>query len=110
MQRGQIFYIAKVEASVSPPVYYLNDLKDDPVPGHFYQQQLRLAQDPKTILFEIEDVLKTRTRKGKKESLVKYMFYPEKFSEWKTKKDIQNGPDILDGNKPKRKKRRKKRW
>lgn len=101
-QRGQIYYISKVDASTEPPIYYLNDLADDVVPGHFYKQQLRLAPDPKTIMYEIEKTLKTRTVKGKKQKLVKWLMYPNKFNTWEDEKNIIKGAD--SDSKAKRKK------
>lgn len=68
-------------------------MKDDPVPGHFYREQLRVAPDPEKILYEIEDELKHRTRKGQKETLVKYLFYPQKFNEWTSNENFVQGAD-----------------
>lgn len=94
-----------MDASVQPTLYYLNDLKDDPVPGHYYREQLRLAKDPKNIAYEIEEVLKTRKRKSKKESLIKWLFYPSKFNTWENSKAIVDGAD----SKKKKKRRRRRR-
>lgn len=92
-----------MNSSSDPPIYYLKDLKDDPVPGHFYRQQLRLAPDPKEVLYEIEKTLKKRTRGGKKEEFVKWLFYPDKFNEWTDQKNIVHGSD----SKPKKRKKRR---
>ena len=49
----------------------------DPVQGNYYQQQLKIAPNPNdNDYWTIEKVLKKRTRDGKKEMLVKFLFYP----------------------------------
>jgi len=77
-QRGQIYKIVKVDASVQPVLYKVVDLTNSPVHQQFYRQQLRIASDPSLIHFEIEKVLKTRKVRGKKQLFVKYLHYPGK--------------------------------
>lgn len=49
----------------------------DPVKGNFYREQLKQAEDPtNNDYWTVEKVLKTRTRNGKKEQLVKFLWYP----------------------------------
>jgi hypothetical protein len=45
-ERGQIFQIESIDASISPPLYSLIDLLKDKVPGHFYKEQLTKAPVP----------------------------------------------------------------
>lgn len=55
----------------------------DEVKGFFYKEQLTKIQPPKEDrIFEVEEVLKTKTVKKKKWCLVKYLFYPAKFNQW----------------------------
>lgn len=55
----------------------------DEVPGWYYAQQLKPAIKPtRSTDWLIEDVLKKRTVRGKKQVLVKYLFYPPKFNQW----------------------------
>jgi len=69
--------VKKIISSVNPPLFELIDLKEDPVPGKFYQQQLTKSPPPKTeMYFFIESILKTRKVRGKKEYYVKYLYYP----------------------------------
>lgn len=67
-KRGQIYQVAKIDASIKPPLFSLIDLMKDPVPGHFYQEQLTKAPSPdyKKDFFEVEKVLQTKTIKKKK--------------------------------------------
>lgn len=57
---------------------------NDPVPGHFYSEQLTLTEKPdyKKKFFEVEKVIKTVVFKKKKYFLVKFLYYPEKFNEY----------------------------
>lgn len=53
-------------------------------------------------MYEIEKTLKTRTVKGKKQKLVKWLMYPNKFNTWEDEKNIIKGAD--SDSKAKRKK------
>lgn len=63
-----------------PPVYRIRDLLDEPIQGTFYPQELQKVQ-PKEK-FNVERVLKKRTRKGRVEYQVKFKGYPSKFNQW----------------------------
>ena len=79
LQRGQIYKISAVDKSISPVMYKLSDLHEKPVGNMtFYESELRRAPPNHLRLYPIEKILKTRKRKGIKEHLVKYMFYPNK--------------------------------
>ncbi len=58
-------------------------MKDD-VNGSFYREQLVKSEKPdyKSEFFEIESILGTKTVKGKKFYLVKFLYYPSKFNEY----------------------------
>ena len=78
-QRGQLFQVARVLADEPTPLYYINDLKGAPVKETFYKQQLRKVPKPSEgELFKVEKILKERRKKGKREFLVKFKFYPPK--------------------------------
>jgi len=78
----ELFKIKKINKT-SPITYNLIDLQDEDVEGIFYREELQKVS--KKVLddaFRIEKVLKTRTRKGKKESYIKWLGYPDKFNSW----------------------------
>jgi hypothetical protein len=56
----------------------------DSVPGSFYKEQLVKTEKPdyKRNFFEIEKVLGSKTVRGKKYFLVKFLYYPSKFNEY----------------------------
>lgn len=92
MKRGQVFKVEKVLSEVNPPLYQLVDLMADPVKGNFYSEQLLKTNVPgDRDLFEIEKVLKTKTVKGKKFLLVKYLYYPSKFNQYVSEENLVIG-------------------
>jgi len=85
----ELFKIKKVILT-KPFVYKLVDLKDEEILGYFYEEELSLVVNPKDIEYKIEKVLKTKTVKGNKYSLVKYKGYSDKFNEWVLSNKIKN--------------------
>jgi hypothetical protein len=68
-QRGQIFVIDQVLAGIKPELYVLKNLQNVKLKPKFYKEQLRLAPDPTTAVFEVEKILKRR-KKNKEEQLL----------------------------------------
>lgn len=56
----------------------------------FFSSQLRIAPNPRNLVFDISSFLDERkNKKGQKEILVRYLGYPDpKFDEWVLEKDI----------------------
>ena len=54
------------------------------MPGSFYKEQLVKTEKPdyKKNFFEIEKILSSKTVRGKKFFLVKFLYYPSKFNEY----------------------------
>ncbi len=85
----QIFEVERVDAGKIPPLYYLMDLQQEKLKKSFYREQLHKTEGPmpgKT--FKVERIVKERTVNGRKEVLVKYLHYPDKFNMWLLKKDV----------------------
>jgi len=70
------------------PLYKLEDLAGEPVEGSFYQQELQKVNLPPDQLFVIEKELKKRVRGGRRQTLVKFRYYPAKFNEWINDSDM----------------------
>jgi hypothetical protein len=51
--------------------------------GTFYEQQL-VKYDKQDKEYEIEEVIKTRTKNGKKQYFVKWKGYGDEFNSWVT--------------------------
>lgn len=80
----EIFRIIRVSKTRDPIVYYLEDLKKEPIDCFFYAQEL--SRVSKSVLrdgeFEIEEILDTRGKGRNKEVLVRWLGYSSKFDSW----------------------------
>ena len=72
----------------TPPRYKLIDLQRESIAGTFYEQELQHAVMPE--FFRVEKVLKRRVRDNKKEALVRWQGYPEKFDQWVPAEDVNS--------------------
>ena len=86
----ELFRIARASRRDGLPVYTIKDYAGDPIKGVFYQQELTAAGEPRDGVFKIDKILKSRTVKGKKQSLVKFLGWPSKFNEWLDSDTIQD--------------------
>lgn len=66
----------------SPIVYKIEDLKGEDVDGIFYDAELSPYDETDETTYKVENILGTKTVKGKKFVLVKYKGWPDKFNEW----------------------------
>lgn len=71
-----------------PPVYRIKDYDGEELEGIFYEPELETIIKTDDV-YRVEKVVKTRTRKGKKEYFVKWMGYPDKFNQWVLAKDLE---------------------
>lgn len=78
------FTIRDVKGGQKIPTYTLLDLRDEPIVGTFYKQELQKIISEPNRLYKIERVLKTRRRRGDTEHLVKWLGYPDSFNSWVT--------------------------
>ena len=65
-----------------PATFQLKDYDGDLLEGTFYAQELQkvvLSRDP---IYRVEDVLRRRTRRGRREVFVSWQGYPAKFNAW----------------------------
>ena len=63
-----------------PPSYGLTDQAGEYIKGKFYAQELQKVKIGD--IYKVEQILKTRKRKGKPEYFVKWLGYPDKFNPW----------------------------
>lgn len=76
----EVYKIVRISQTRNPVVYYLEDLKQEPIDCFFYEEELSKVR--KIENFEIEKILSARGKGKKKEVLVKWLGYPEKFNSW----------------------------
>ena len=80
----------KILKKSTPITYIIEDLLDKDISGKFYKEQLQKVDMPLT--FVIDKIHKRRTRKGKREALVRWRGYPVHFTQWIPLEDIQEIP------------------
>ena len=64
-----------------PPYYKLKDLDGENIEGTFYSQELQKVIKDNDV-YKVENVLSSRKKAGKKQFLIKWLGYPEKFNSW----------------------------
>ena len=64
-----------------PPVYKIQDYHGSIIAGTFYAEELQKVYKDNDM-YKVEDVIKSRKRKGKNEYLVKWVGYPAEFNSW----------------------------
>ncbi|KAL7297072.1 hypothetical protein TKK_0009500 [Trichogramma kaykai] len=79
----ELFKIYRISTTREPSVYFLKDLANDPIKGFFYEKELtRVRKDLSCATFEIKEILDTRGKGRRKEYLVSWRGYPDKFNSW----------------------------
>jgi hypothetical protein len=76
----ELFTVSKVLIT-NPVTYKIKDWNDEEVTGIFYEQEL-VKFDKQDQDYEVEKILKTRTRNNKKEYFVKWVGYPNTMNSW----------------------------
>lgn len=86
---NELFIIKDRNMQQYIPVYLLTDYAKDPIVGIFYENELQKVYTDENTVYNIEKVLKERTNKGVKESLIRWMGWSKKFDSWIPSKDIK---------------------
>ena len=85
----EIFKIRRVYTG-SPVTYSLKDWDNEEVFGLFYEPELvRVRGKGKKSKYSVEKMIKERTRKGKKEVLIKWKGYSDKFNSWEPVENLK---------------------
>ena len=72
-----------------PPVYRLKDQQGEAIEGVFYEPELQEVEKEDDV-YQVDYVVKKRTRKRKVEYLVKWKGYPDKFNSWVPANDLKD--------------------
>ena len=83
----EIFLVDKIKKG-NPTTYRLIDQEKEPVLGKFYKEELSKTKLDDETVYQIEKVLKTRNRNGKKEYFVKWVGYPISMATWITEDNM----------------------
>ena len=84
------FQIAGRDIKQGKEVYSVKDLENDLIKGSWYPQELQRVTIQEDESYEIEKVLRTRYRLGKKEYLVHWVGWDKKFDSWIDAETIEN--------------------
>ena len=68
------------QKKTKPPMYKLSDSHGELIRGSFYEPELQKIKDPER--YRVEKVVRTKTVKGVKKYLVKWLGYPESDNTW----------------------------
>jgi hypothetical protein len=79
---SEVYRIIKRRILQGIPIYYLQDYNEELLKGGFYEFELQKISFNPNQIFNIEKVIKTRVRKGVKESFVKFENWPSKYNMW----------------------------
>ena len=76
--------IFTVSMRLSRPIhsYRIKDYNGEQLRGTFYEHELQKVVKRKGSTYPIEKILQTRTRRGKKEYLVRWQGYGKEFDSW----------------------------
>jgi len=90
----ELFKISKIRYGVENNTYEItNYYGKENIKGIFYPHELTKEHDPNPT-FRIEKILKTRTKNGKKESLIRWSGYPSEYDSWEQDSSIKDLPNL----------------
>jgi hypothetical protein len=85
----EVFRVVKVIHRIPQPVYKLSDLQGRPIEEQFYNYELVKVNVTPDSKFQIDKIVRTRTKGGIRQHLVKWKGYDETFNSWVNSSDIK---------------------
>ena len=82
----EVYYVNKIK-NTYPVTYGLTDVLGEPIRGSFYFEEIQVV-DKTNNIYPIEKIITSRTRRGIKEHLVKFLGYSDESNTWIPHKDI----------------------
>ena len=76
----ELFIIAEA-LHENPPYHKLKNLDGENIEGTLYSRELRKVIKDNDV-YKVENILSSRKKAGKKQFLIKWLGYPEKFNLW----------------------------
>jgi hypothetical protein len=77
----EIFTIKRIKLS-DPIIYFIEDLDKHEILGSFYKEELTKVKKGEEDYWEIEKVIKSRIKNGKREYFIKFRGYDNKHNRW----------------------------
>ena len=87
---GEIFKIKTRFKREGIPVYTLESWDEEKVEGTFYEQELQSIHVDDSTEYFIQDILKRRVRNKRKEVLVRWLHWPQKYDSWIPEEDVKD--------------------
>nr|XP_034824808.1 uncharacterized protein LOC117982552 [Maniola hyperantus] len=78
----EIFIISSIIDRSPYIVYTLKDLQNEPIVGTFYEKELQKVYYDPSSSYKIDKIISSRYSGNRKEVLVKWKGYPDKFNSW----------------------------
>lgn len=78
----EIFIVSSVIDRSPLVVYKLKDLKQEDIVGTFYEKELQKVSYDPTSNYKIDKIIRSRYSGNRKQVLVKWKGYPDKFNSW----------------------------
>ena len=95
---GELFTVVEV-LKTTPRTFIIQDDNGERVIGSFYQEELQKVGEKS--MYDIERIIRERrTRRGRREVLVKWKDYPDSFNSWILKSSIQTSKPNTTRNGP----------
>jgi hypothetical protein len=87
---GELFRVTKRYRRQGIPVYKIKDWNGDDVEGTFYKAELQPVHVDENTVYTIDEIIKKRTRRGRKEVLVRWLHWPKKYDSWILESEIKD--------------------
>jgi hypothetical protein len=85
---NELFIIKQRNITQNIPIYTLTDYSGEDILGIFYEKELQKVYVDENTTYNVEKVVRSRIKNGRKESLIKWMGWPDKYDSWIPTKDI----------------------
>jgi hypothetical protein len=87
---GELFVVMRRYSRQGVPTYVLRDWSGEVIKGGFYEQELQKVTVNADTKYKISEILKKRSSGGKKEVLVRWSNWPDKYNSWIPAKEVKD--------------------
>ena len=82
-------FVRRIDAGISPVLYYLSDLNGDEIRWAYYEPDLtKVDEDKLTNYLVVDQILKEKTEDGVTSYLVNFKYQSRKFRRWLRKEQM----------------------
>ena len=87
---AELFSVTERTTKQGLSVYKVKDYANDPIDGTFYDNELQKVHVRDDATYNIDKIIKRRTRKGIKELLIEWQGWPHKYRSWIRESEVEN--------------------